>query len=241
MAETTEDRADRPRRVIVLRHGQTDHNAAGIWQGQLDSHLSDVGRAQAADAAAELSAFAIDRVLASDLSRAAETGRVVAEAVGVVLEIDPRFREIHAGEWQGLTGAQVREQFPEDQDKLLSGEDFKRGRTGRVGRRRRRPGRGGPRGGARVARARSYRPHRHTWRHRAHDRRTARRHSAGARVAGARRPRQLPLGDLRRGPLRLAGPGVECPSPRRRRHLDLVIGGVRWVNSRSPFGDGSGL
>ena len=130
MAETTEDRADRPRRVIVLRHGQTDHNAAGIWQGHLDSHLSAVGEAQARSAAAALSAFGIDRVVASDLVRAAETGRVVAEAVGVPLEIDERFREIHAGEWQGLTGAQVRERFPEDQDKLLSGEDFKRGRTG---------------------------------------------------------------------------------------------------------------
>ena len=31
------------RRVIVLRHGQTDHNAGGIWQGQLDSDLSEVG------------------------------------------------------------------------------------------------------------------------------------------------------------------------------------------------------
>lgn len=130
MAETTEDRAARPRRVIVLRHGQTDHNAAGVWQGQLDSHLSAVGEEQARNAAAALSAFAIDRVVASDLSRAAETGRVVAEAVGVPLELDERLREIHAGEWQGLTGAQVREQFPEDQDRLLSGEDFKRGRTG---------------------------------------------------------------------------------------------------------------
>ena len=69
MAETTEDRSGRARRVIVLRHGQTDHNAAGIWQGHLDSHLSPVGEEQARKAAAALSAFAIDRVVASDLVR----------------------------------------------------------------------------------------------------------------------------------------------------------------------------
>lgn len=130
MAETTEELAAGPRRVVVLRHGQTDHNAAGVWQGHLDTHLSERGVAQARAAAAALRAYAPALVVASDLSRAAETGRAVAEAAGAELRLDERLREIHAGAWQGLTGDEVREQYPEDMDRLLTGQDFRRGGTG---------------------------------------------------------------------------------------------------------------
>lgn len=121
---------DSPRRLIVLRHGETSHNAAGIWQGQIDSPLSERGLAQAAAAAEALVAFAPVRVVASDLSRAAVTGETVAGVDGIPFSTDERFREIHAGAWQGLTGAEVRESYPEDMDKLLRGEDFKRGGHG---------------------------------------------------------------------------------------------------------------
>ncbi|WP_353950510.1 histidine phosphatase family protein [Knoellia sp. S7-12] len=121
---------DSPRRLIVLRHGETSHNAAGIWQGQIDSPLSEKGLAQAAAAAAALVAFSPVRVIASDLVRAAVTGETVARVDGIPFSTDERFREIHAGSWQGLTGAEVREGYPEDMDKLLRGEDFKRGGHG---------------------------------------------------------------------------------------------------------------
>ncbi|WP_040885330.1 histidine phosphatase family protein [Janibacter sp. HTCC2649] len=119
-----------PRRLIVLRHGETSHNAAGVWQGQLDSPLSERGLAQAAAAAEALVAFKPVRVVASDLSRAAVTGETVARVDGIPFCTDERFREIHAGAWQGLTGDEVREGYPEDMDKLLRGEDFKRGGHG---------------------------------------------------------------------------------------------------------------
>lgn len=119
-----------PRRLIVLRHGETSHNAAGVWQGQLDSPLSERGLTQAAAAAGALAAFAPTRVVASDLSRATVTGQSVAAVGGIPFSTDERFREIHAGAWQGLTGEQVRESYPEDMDKLLRGEDFRRGGHG---------------------------------------------------------------------------------------------------------------
>lgn len=119
-----------PRRLIVLRHGETTHNAAGVWQGQLDSPLSERGIGQAEAAARALAAFAPVRVVASDLSRAAVTGQTVARVDGVPFSTDERFREIHAGEWQGLTGAEVRASYPEDMDKLLRGDDFRRGGHG---------------------------------------------------------------------------------------------------------------
>lgn len=121
---------DSPRRLIVLRHGETSHNAAGVWQGQLDSPLSERGVAQAAAAAEALVAFAPVRVVASDLSRATVTGETVAGVDGIPFSTDERFREIHAGAWQGLTGDEVRESYAEDMDKLLRGEDFKRGGHG---------------------------------------------------------------------------------------------------------------
>src|SRR6478609_9875745 len=115
------------RRLIVWRHGQTDHNASGIWQGQLDTHLSEVGREQARTAAAALAAYRPDVIVASDLQRAAETGRTLAELVGLPIRYDERLREIHAGEWQGMTAGDVAEQFPEEQAALAAGEDLPRG------------------------------------------------------------------------------------------------------------------
>jgi glucosyl-3-phosphoglycerate phosphatase len=118
------------RRVVVLRHGQTGHNAAGIWQGQLDSDLSRLGRQQAAAAAAALTGFEPTLVVASDLKRAAETGREVAQATGAPIEYDERWREIHVGQWAGLTAEEVHAGFPEDRLRHLRGEDFRRGVDG---------------------------------------------------------------------------------------------------------------
>lgn len=118
------------RRVVVLRHGETTHNAAGIWQGQLDSPLSERGVQQAYAAGQALAALSPVRVVASDLERAAVTGRAVADACGIPISFDERWREIHAGLWQGMRGAEVRERWPEEQQKLLRGEDFVRGEHG---------------------------------------------------------------------------------------------------------------
>ena len=122
--------ANAPRQIIVLRHGQTVSNAQGIWQGHLDHELSELGHMQVARAAAALVDHHPVRVVASDLQRARVTGQDVAHACGVELEVDARWREIHAGGWQGMTGAQVREEYPEDMERLITGEDFRRGGDG---------------------------------------------------------------------------------------------------------------
>ncbi len=128
---TTGSAKGEPRRLVVLRHGQTVANARGIWQGQLDHELSDVGHEQARAAAAAISSLRPSRVVSSDLSRAHVTAQEVASASGGLdVSLDERWREIHAGGWQGLTADQVYSQYPEDADKLLSGEDFRRGGHG---------------------------------------------------------------------------------------------------------------
>lgn len=118
------------RRVIVWRHGETEHNAGGILQGQLDTHLSAKGRDQAHVAAAVLARRQPVRLLASDLSRASETARALSAASGVEVEREPRLREIHVGAWQGLRHHEVVAGWPEAQNALGRGEDVPRGDTG---------------------------------------------------------------------------------------------------------------
>ncbi|MGL4745180.1 MAG: histidine phosphatase family protein [Dermatophilaceae bacterium] len=118
------------RRVILLRHGQTAHNAAGVWQGQLDTPLSEVGERQAEAVGPALAASAPSRVVTSDLARAKRTGESVGRALGVPVLPDPRFREIHAGAWQGLTTAEVAAGWPEEWAAISRGEDVRRGGDG---------------------------------------------------------------------------------------------------------------
>lgn len=115
------------RTLVVWRHGETDHNASGIWQGQLDTALSDKGREQARSAAAVLAAYKPSVILSSDLQRAADTARTLASQLGLQVRYDERLREIHAGLWQGMTAGDVADQFPVEQAALLAGEDIQRG------------------------------------------------------------------------------------------------------------------
>ncbi|HTW20894.1 MAG TPA: histidine phosphatase family protein [Mycobacteriales bacterium] len=115
------------RRVVLLRHGRTDWNASGRFQGQLDSPLDAVGRAQAAAAAVAVAPMQPNAIVSSDLARALDTAAVVAAECGLPLEADPRLREIHLGSWQGLTRAEARERFPEEYASWQAGEDRRRG------------------------------------------------------------------------------------------------------------------
>ena len=115
------------RTLVIWRHGETDHNASGIWQGQLDTALSDKGREQALIAAAVLATYNPSVIVSSDLQRAADTARSLASRVGLQVTYDERLREIHAGLWQGMTTGDVAEQFPVEQAALLAGEDIQRG------------------------------------------------------------------------------------------------------------------
>ena len=100
------------RMVVLLRHGQTDYNVAGRMQGHIDSVLTETGVAQAAHVAPEIARLAPDRLISSDLGRAADTAEVVAAASGQPVKLDSRLRETHLGEWQGQTVAEIEEAYP---------------------------------------------------------------------------------------------------------------------------------
>jgi len=118
------------RRLLVWRHGQTPHNAAGIWQGQLDSPLSEVGKEQARVAASRLAVYRPSVIVSSDLARASNTARALAGLVGLPIRYDERLREIHVGRWQGRTGSDTRAEYPEQHAALDRGEDIPRGVDG---------------------------------------------------------------------------------------------------------------
>lgn len=115
------------RTLLIWRHGQTDHNASGIWQGQLDTPLSDKGREQALRAAEALASYNPTLIVSSDLQRAVDTAESLAARLNLKVRLDERFREIHAGLWQGMTVGDVAEQFPAEQAALRAGEDIQRG------------------------------------------------------------------------------------------------------------------
>lgn len=110
-------------RVTFVRHGESQANSTGRWQGHGDSPLSDRGRSQAALAAARLARHRFDRVVASDLSRARDTAR----ATGIEPELDPGLREIHVGAWEGLRREEVLERFPDEIAALVRGDDVRIG------------------------------------------------------------------------------------------------------------------
>jgi probable phosphoglycerate mutase len=98
----------------VARHGETEWNRAGRWQGQTDIPLSEIGRAQARALAAGLHGRGIAEVHASDLLRATETADIIARALGVAaFNVDARLRERGFGCFEGLTRDECADRHPE--------------------------------------------------------------------------------------------------------------------------------
>lgn len=90
-------------------------NADGRWQGQADIELTPLGREQARLAAGLVASECppFEAVVSSDLSRASETADIVATVLGCSSRhVDGRWRENHAGEWQGLTADEIDAQWP---------------------------------------------------------------------------------------------------------------------------------
>ena len=102
----------RVRRLVMLRHGQTEYNAGSRMQGQLDTELSELGRDQAVIAAGVLAKRRPLTIVSSDLRRALDTATCLGEHTGLPVRVDPRLRETHLGEWQGLTHVEVDTRHP---------------------------------------------------------------------------------------------------------------------------------
>ncbi len=99
-------------RVVAIRHGETEWNALGREQGQLDSPLTARGLKQAEAIADRLRRMSFSALYSSDLGRALHTAEIVASATGARIEVDAGLRERHTGIFQGMTKAQMEAQHP---------------------------------------------------------------------------------------------------------------------------------
>jgi probable phosphoglycerate mutase len=102
-----------PTRLCLVRHGETEWNAQGRVQGQLDIPLSDVGVAQARAVARVLAGESFSALYSSDLVRVRQTAQPSAEKLSLRIILEPALRERHYGVFQGLTYSDAKERIPE--------------------------------------------------------------------------------------------------------------------------------
>ena len=117
-------------RLVLLRHGRTEWNVTGRFQGQAEVPLDEVGRQQAAAAAPLVAAFEPVSIFSSDLLRTLQTAEPLAALTGLEIQTDKRLREIHVGSWEGLLGDEIRARDPELAEQVWRGEDVRRSSTG---------------------------------------------------------------------------------------------------------------
>jgi broad specificity phosphatase PhoE len=103
--------------IYLVRHGQTEFNAIGRWQGQVDSPLTELGKTQAERIGRSLRDL-IDAndvaIFSSPLGRALSTASIVADEIGFPGDIvlDARLMEVGMGSWDGLTDYEIEMEWP---------------------------------------------------------------------------------------------------------------------------------
>lgn len=98
---------------LLIRHGETEWARQGLIQGQRDTPLTPLGRAQAQRLRERLSPHPIEAIYSSDLRRCLDTALILAGGEGGMVHPTPRLRELHFGQAQGLTFDQIQHRFPQ--------------------------------------------------------------------------------------------------------------------------------
>lgn len=101
------------KRIIMVRHGQSETNVQKVFTGQLDAPLTSDGRRQACLMAEYLNKYQVDKIYASPLQRAVDTAQAIARLQNCAVEKCNAIMEINSGLWQGLTFDQIAEQYPQ--------------------------------------------------------------------------------------------------------------------------------
>jgi broad specificity phosphatase PhoE len=100
----------------LLRHGQTDWNVTGRWQGQTSEApgLNDMGRAQAISVREHLTGVRFTAIYCSDLLRARQTAKLISESLNLNISLEPRLREMNLGAWEGMLSDDIEARYPRE-------------------------------------------------------------------------------------------------------------------------------
>ena len=110
-------------KVIFIRHGQTEWNVTGRYQGQSDVKLTEEGKKQAEKLADNFPVAKVDAIYASDLCRAMVTAETIAAKFGLKVQAEPAFRELSFGDWEGLTYQQIVDKWEDAMANFLQQPD----------------------------------------------------------------------------------------------------------------------
>ena len=99
--------------LCLIRHGQTDWNLEGRYQGQSDVPLNQTGLAQAQSLAEQLKGQTFAAIYSSDLMRARQTAEPIANMLGTTIQIELRLREINQGKWEGVLVEDIKARYEE--------------------------------------------------------------------------------------------------------------------------------
>lgn len=110
-------------KIVLIRHGQTEWNITGRYQGQSDVELSAEGKEQAKQLADNFPYDKVDVVYASPLKRAMFTAEAVAKKFNLEVISEEAFKEINFGDWEGLRYTEIQERWPKEYELLFNGAD----------------------------------------------------------------------------------------------------------------------
>jgi broad specificity phosphatase PhoE len=99
--------------IIIIRHGETDWNIEGRYQGQADPPLNQRGFDQAYKLAEKLTKFNLDLVYSSPLQRAYQTAQIIVDHLHLPLHTDVRYSEIDQGDWQTRLRSEIEDLYPD--------------------------------------------------------------------------------------------------------------------------------
>jgi len=99
--------------IVLIRHGETDWNIEGRYQGQADPPLNSRGILQAQQLAIELNKSNLQILYTSPLRRAKQTAQILSDQLGIPQVDEPRLMEIHQGDWQTRLRSEIETMYPE--------------------------------------------------------------------------------------------------------------------------------
>ena len=103
-----------PTRLFLVRHGQVEGHEEKRYNGQVNVPLTPLGREQSARVRVYMTGISVDAVYSSDLDRSFHCAELIAQAHNLEIVTDAALRELHVGDWEGRTWAELHEAYPDD-------------------------------------------------------------------------------------------------------------------------------